>query len=429
MTRAMRWRVGAFTIVGTLTLGASFVGCGGDDDDGGPPPGEDSGVDTAVGADTKDGATTETTPDTADGGGGGDTADTPDVTPPTPDRQVTIVFGQPDSAPLFVCLGAFAGDPTTAAKPVQAIGPAGIPDSAAPTDPTKYKGFGFGGVLPFPVATPEAKAALTSLTVVAYFVESNPLTATPAKKCEDVWADVKTDTNRWFKVAPNTIKAGESHVLALAGCKNPSTSPVPQACGTGTTDNREFVFAKLDTTAPAAGAFNTQFLHLSAFPGITGAAPSFQGIDVYIQPMKPGTAADAGGDTLLPDVASEVATDATAPSPEPAGTPIKIGTNLKFKDLVSPPAAVTLPAGTDPKLSFYVLAATGTTPCLGGPSTSCPTAYTLPAGTYLDLYKGAGADWKAGTEQLLFLLGSAVPVGTPPKPVIIVGESNYKAGW
>ncbi|MEO7094482.1 MAG: hypothetical protein ABI175_14600, partial [Polyangiales bacterium] len=141
---------------------------------------------------------------------------------PIADRRLNVVFAQPDAPPLFMCLGAFAADPTAAARPVSALGPAGVPDPLAPTDPFKLRGYEFGSTLGYPVREAAARAAFTSLITTVYFLARNPLTEVPPRTCADMWDGVRADTKRWVKIPAGTITAGKSFLLALLGCERPS---------------------------------------------------------------------------------------------------------------------------------------------------------------------------------------------------------------
>ncbi len=427
MIRTMRLGAFALTAVSTLALGVAFTGCGSSDD----APGDSDTGTPVVDTGTPDTTKTDTgTPpgdtsvptDTAEGG--------TDTAPPPADRQVTMIFAQPDNPAtgLYVCLGGFTGtaDPATIDAPSAAVGPAGIPND--PKDLTKgfKSGFTYGSAFPFPVNDVKAQVALKSLTVVAYFVETKPA------DCAAAWKDVKGDTKRWFKVDAGTINKGESWGLLLDGCKTPATTnaALPGICGdaTATTDNRTFTLKKLDIskTAPTAG-FEVQLWHASQFPGVTGALPSFQNIDVYIQPMKAGTTADAGpGDTGdAGDADADAIADAAETAPpkdEAAGLPIKIAGGIKDLDLgaLTDVAAV---AG-DPTKALFVIQPAGSAYCLG--TAGCP-AVPVPAAPYLAGYKPLGGGFSGN--QLFFITGSPrPPTGStdPTKAPLFFGMTNIK---
>ena len=404
MTKTMRWGVGTLSLVGLVGFG-TFVGCSSDNGGDQPPVDTDSGVtppadtnprpDTGGGGDTG-GDTAKA--DTTGGGdsGGGDTTDSSETPPPAPDRKVTFVFASPDTPPQFMCLGGFAGDPLAADKPTKALGPFGIPD---PADPTKLKaGFGFGAVVPYPVTDPLVKAALSSLSVVAYFSDTDPSAGGSTTACSDAWAAAKTDATKYFPVPKGKVVAGTSWMLALTGCKSAPTD----ASGTcPATPNFAYDFQQLDLTDPATFAGDgtgakagLQFMHASNFP-------YFDGVDVYIQPMSAPTS-DAGA-------------DADGGTATPAGPPIKIADNAKFGDF-SAPAAGVAPKG-DPDSALLVLVKHLTTPCTPGPT--CLTTFYLPLDKFLAAYKAflPGVGWTGN--QALVLAGSINPADPPSSKLVI----------
>ena len=274
-------------IVGGISLGA-FAGCSDD-------PKTETPAETDTGTPVTD---TGTPVDTApvDTGTPVDTgaADTPDTPPPAPDRAVTLLFGAPDMAPKFVCLGAFgpSSDPAALDAPASfqpSAGALGIPDSAAPTDPTKTTAFPYGAVVPVPLNA-DAIAALKVFQVVLYLLDENP--AKTGSTCGAEWKKVKGDTKKWKAFAPKAVDAGQHALLSMAGCLG-----APDATGTcGTAGNNfEFRLDKLDVAKPATGNIGFQFLHLSQFPGSTASgAPSWSPVDIYLMPMPAPSTGDAG---------------------------------------------------------------------------------------------------------------------------------------
>lgn len=406
MTKTIRWGVGALTLAGGLAVGA-FAGCG--SDDGTAPPvtePDDTGI---PGSDT--GTPSETGGDTSNDTGKADVGDTGtptdsgadvDAAPPPADRRINVIFARPDEKPLYVCLGVFlgpalGGDLTKAGtKPVGTNGPFGIPDASG--DITKLKPFSYGQAFGVAVADKDAQSALGNdkLQVVGYFLEANPAAAGSKTACADAWPIAQKDTKRYFAVAPATVIAGSSYQLSLTGCTAASATG---ECGTGTTDNREFVLQKLDTATPTTFTgdgplkFGVQFDNLSQFAGAPPAVASFQNVDVYLQGMDPA-AADGGTST-------------------PAGAPIKLASGLSYKGIA--PAAVGVALKGDPNAALFVIAQKDSTPCLGGPSATCTTSVTLPAKPYLDGYKALGGGFLG--VQMMALVGSPV-AGSPPKVFI-----------
>lgn len=420
-TKAMRLGVGALTIVGTLGFG-TFAGCSSSGDDTVAPVDTDSGTaaettppdSTTTDTGSKpDSATSETPPDT----NVTETSDA-DAGPAPPDRRINVLFARPDEPPLYVCLGVFIAtpvdggvvDPSTK-SPIGANGPFGIPND--PKDPTKGLksgfpyGFGFGVTIG-PADAAAAPLSSPGLQAVGYFLETDPGITDP-KACEKAWDSVKGDRKRWFAVPPATAKANTSSTLALVGCKAPSATG---ECGAATSgDSRDFVLAAMDfkdpTTFTGGGTkkFGVQFMNLTQFAGVAGAVPSFQNVDVYIQPMNAPTS-DAGA-------------DADGGTATPAGTPIPIAgvggaTGVSYKDLITPAVGVAL--GGDPNEAIFLLTPHGTAPCTPG-TAGCATI-PIPARPYLDLYGPTLGGGFTGN-QVFALMGTPIPVGTA-KPKLII---------
>lgn len=394
MTKAMRWGVTALMIVGGVGLG-TVAGCSDDED---TPPTTDTGtVDTGVPADTTPADTGMPDPDTGtpptDGGGDADAA------PPfVPDRAITVSFASPDLGGKFICVGGFAGpDPTTSAEPVQALGPpAGIPDATAPTDPTKFKAFPYGAVVPFPLTKLAQDFLDTPLTAALYLVPDT------SKDCKKAWADVKADKTLWVAVPGKTIAKGDHALIRIHGCKTPATGTTGE-CGAATGLKPLTVdFKKLDTKTPATFGGGTtgpkvgiQFVHMSPFPGnAVPPVPSFQNIDVYIQPMAAAAAGDAGTD----------GGDAAA-TPTPAGTPVKIASGVSYGDVAA--ASVGIQLAGDPSEAILLITAKDVAPCTPG-SAGCATV-ALPVKAALAAFKGTGGGFNDGQNQFIGLAGSPVP--------------------
>jgi hypothetical protein len=419
MTKAMRWGVSALSIVGLVAFGA-FAGCSSDDGSG--TPDNDSGVtitDSGVADSHKVDSQTETTPETSsetttESGSDGDTAETP---PPVPDRRVNVLFARPDepAGGLYACLGAFPStitDPSThtASEMISAQGPVGIPND--PTDPSKgfKSGFTHGSVFPLVVNKGDlAASALDLFTVVGYFLDHDPTTATPPSTCKAEWDTAKADTHRWLTIPKGTIKSGDSFMLALVGCNSPAGGSTGECGGATAGDSRAFIAKTVQTTDPATftgtgtAKFGVQFLNTTQFsPAPT--PPTFQDVDVYILPMNAPADPDAGP-------------DADGGSPTPAGTPIPIAggpaatAGVKFKDFVDPAVGVAL-AG-DPNEAIFLIAPHGTdlTSCTPGAPT-CPII-PLPAKPYLAAYKVIGGGF-TGNQVIALLGGLADLTGKPP---------------
>lgn len=399
MTKAMRWGVSSLMIVGGIALGA-FAGCS--DDDTKTEPTADSGAPTDTGS-TDTGSTPTDTGVTDTGSTPTDTGPTDTGTTFVPDRAVTLLFGAPDLSPKFVCLGAFspASDPTTLDAPASSqpsAGALGVPDSAAPTDPTKTTAFPYGAVVPVPLNA-DAIAALKVFKVVVYLVDENP--AKIGSTCAAEWKKVKGDPKRYQIFSPNAVKTGEHALVSMIGCQNPP-GDMTGTC-TSATGNFEFRLDILDTAKPATGNMGIQFFHLSQFPG-GGGAPSWSPVDAYLMPMPSSTASTDAG------LADTSGSDAGTPAP----TFIKIAENVSYKSLTAKATGIDLPSWASPADSYIVLA-----PRLGGaagkvcatadgkPSADCPN-YTLPLKPFVAAYAPVGGGLTTSTNQLIGLIGSGV---------------------
>lgn len=410
MTKAMRWGVSSLFIVGGLALGG-FAGCSEEES---PPPVTDTDSGTTPPPDTAkpDTGTPETpvTPET-----GTETAteaappDTPvDAPPPAADRAITLLFAAPDQTPTYVCLGAFLGtaDPSKEATPVSSQGPIGRPDPTAPTDPKKFTPLGYGALVPLPLNA-AAIGALESLKVVLYLVPTNPLNETPAATCATKWASVKDDPTKWKAVDPKSIVKGDSALVTMAGCVGGPTAT--GKCGTAG-KNFEFIVSKLDTkkpTFPAGGTgpqVGVQFFNLSQFPGSGVAGSGFGGVDVYILPMNPAPATppDAGVDEAGAPI------DGGPAKPTPAGAPIKIATDSKYKDLAT--ASVPVQLAGKPEEALLIVLKTGTAFCVsGGAPTAACLGWTLPFRAFVAGYAPVGGGFIDKTNQVFGLAGSPAP--------------------
>jgi hypothetical protein len=201
-------------------------------------------------------------------------------------------------------------------------------------------------------------------------------------------------------------------------------------CGT-VGKNLEIALQKLDPVDKGAGKMGVQFLHLSEFPGATGLIPSFQNVDIYVQPMNAAAGGDAGTDGGVGDTADSGDTSDAGPAkPTPAGAIVPISTKgLSYKDIDPATTALTIDklAG-DPAEALLVVAVHGSTPCVGGPSTACPTAVTLPFKPFYLKIKAASPTFKidTGVNLLLGLAGSPVPhtIGDPSTFTIRIFMAN-----
>lgn len=405
MTKAMRWGVSSLMIVGGIALGA-FAGCS-DDDTKTETPAEDSGApDTA----TTDTGTPPVDSGSTDSGAVDSGADTAEAGPFVPDRAVTLLFGAPDLAPKFVCLGAFGptSDPTMLDAPPSfqpSAGALGVPDSAAPTDPTKTTAFPYGAVVPVPLNA-DAIAALKVFKVVVYLIDENP--AKTGTTCGAEWKKVKGDPKRYQIFAPKAVDAGEHALVSMIGCTG--TPDLTGTCGTAG-NNFEFRLDKLDVKKPATGNIGLQFFHLSQFPGSTASgAPSWSPVDVYLLPMPSAT---AGGDAGTDASASDSSAETGAPTP----TFIKIAENVSYKSLVAASKGVDLPTWASADDSYIVVAprvvSGASVACSntdGRPSATCPN-YTLPLKPFIGAtgpYKFVGGGFVPSTNQVVGLIGSGV---------------------
>ncbi|MBI2391052.1 MAG: hypothetical protein HYV09_15780 [Deltaproteobacteria bacterium] len=428
MTKAMRWGVSSLMIIGGISLGA-FAGCSDDEEPGPAPTDQDTGVpDTGI-VDTGVPDTGATPTDT-----GTDTPDTPDTGPKPADRAVTLAFAAPDMPGRFVCIGAFAStaDVTTSdpASALPSTGALGIPDPSAPEDATKTTAFNYGAVVPVPL-NDTAIAALKVFKVVLYLLDENPAKLATPSDCAKEWKNVRSDTKRWRAVDPGTVAAGDSALVSFIGCQG-----APDATGTcGTAGNNfEIRIDKLATAKPATGNIGFQFLHLSQFPGSTASgAPSWQGVDIYLMPMKKPATTDGGVTDAVADVLGETGA--------PALTFEKIADNVKYKDITTSVTGVTLPADVDPEGSYLVVAprvvSGASVKCSnadGRPSTTCPN-YTLPLRPFLNPtagYPRVGGGFFTNTNQVIALVGSGVPptlgdggAGTPSLRIPFIRASKW----
>jgi hypothetical protein len=404
MTKAMRWGFSAVFAMGCVGLG-TVAGCS-EDEDVAPPVDTDTGTPADTGtADT--GTPTDTgTPPTDSGGG-----DTPTDAPPfAADRAATVVFASPDLGRKFLCAGAFAGDPAAATSaPARVLGPpAGDPTMAG-------MGLPFGTIAHIPL-TKEAQDVLdTPLSIVLYLLDNN------TKDCTMSWADVRGTPSKWFAIkgtkaagadATNSVKPGEHALIRIHGCAMPAAATTGE-CGTAATPaNLKIDMVKLDTATPAmfSGTMGPkvgmQFVHMSPFAGsATPPRPPFQAVDIYIQPM---TKAVAGSDAGADDSG-----DTGAVPSSPAGTPIKIATNVKYGDIA--PSSVGVQLAGDPASSLMLITPTGVMPCTPG-STGCLTI-PLPVGGAAAKYNMLGlGGFNDGTNQFVGLVGSplnAASIGLP----------------
>lgn len=394
MTKSLRWGIASVLTLAGLAM-VSVVGCS--DDTTGTPPPEDTGTPDTGSADT--GSDTGSPTDS----GTDSPTDTPTDTPPfVPDRAVSIVHASPDYGAKLFCLGAFTGDPTAATAPVQALGPIGKPDATAPTDPAKFTAIPYGAVVPIPLSA-TAVAALKAFTVAIWAVDTNPLAG--GKKCEDTWATVKGDTNAWLKVDKDGVKAGESGLIALQGCKAASTATTSECGADGKAASFKWNLYKLDVAKPTSFAgggtgpkTGFQVLHLSLFEGLAAASlPTFQGVDIYLQGYAAPSAGDAGTD------AGDAAGDA-APTLAPAGAPIALGKNAKFGDLATASVGTQIQGSPD-DARIFVLPKDTPSACIAGGA--CGSGIPLKA--FLAGYAPTGGGFKDGQNQFIALFGSPVP--------------------
>lgn len=399
MTKAMRWGFSALLSIGCVGLG-TVVGCSEDD--------PVTPVDNDTGTPDLDTGTLDTgmpDPDTGTPMEGGMDADAADAPPFVADRAVTVVFASPDMPRRFLCAGAFAGDPAAAtSSPAQTLGPpAGDPTMAG-------MGLPFGTIARIPLTKAAIDVLDTPLSIVLYLVD------TSTKDCTMSWADVRATPARWFAVkgtkampadTTKSIAAGEHALIRIHGCEMPAAATTGE-CGTAAAPaNFKIDMVKLDTSKPTMHSgtmgpkVGLQFVHMSPFAGNAAPpVPPFQLVDIYIQPMTKADA-DAG---------------AEAGASMPAGTPIKIATNVKYGDVA--PASVGVQLAGDPYSAVMLITQTGVAPCTPG-TTAC-TTIGLPLGTAATRYKMLGiGGYDDGTNQFVGLVGSplkpasiGMPLGT-----------------
>lgn len=404
MTKAIRWGLSALMTAGAIGLG-SVAGCSDDEPD--PVPVDpDTGSVTETGTiDTgilDTGTATETSTDS------GDSGDTGIIF--KADRAVSIVFASPDLTGKYLCAGAFAPGDLKAAtsSPAQTLGPpGGVPDPAAPTDPTKFTPIPYGAVTPVALTKAAQDVLDTPLSIVLYLVDGKD------KDCKAAWPDVRAKDSQWFAIkgstaagadATNSVKKGESALIRIAGCMGGATAT--GECGSAALPAPfKIDMIKLDTTTPATYGGGTsgpkvglQFVHMSPFAGNAAPpVPPFQAIDVYFQGMSaPSKGGDAGPD-------ADADPDATVPS-MPVGTPVKIATAVKFGDKA--PSSVGVQVAGDPTSAIVLLTPTGVPPCTPG-STGCATI-PIPVGRFAAFYGSLpyGGGFKDGTNQFVGLVGS-----------------------
>jgi hypothetical protein len=417
MTKAMRWGASALLILGSVGL-ASFVGCSSDDEPA-PQNNNDTGGEDETSIDT--GTPDTNTGDTATDSGTGDSSSETGETGPKPgDRNVTLFFGSPDLGGMYACFGAFTGDPAAADKPLQALGPIGIPPSAT-SEPKDYAAIPYGAVIPLPIDS-TASTALKSLTTVIYLTATNPAAATPAKTCADVWKDVKGDTKMWQKFAAGAVGAGEHALVSVVGCKGTSTSG---ECGAG--NNLEFKVDKLDTTKPTAFAGATtgpkvgiQFLNYSRFPGVTGAVPPFQHVDAYLLFRAAASGGDAGAD------GGDDGSTGDAGSPTPVAAPLKIASDVSYGDKAM--TSVGVQAGPNPEETVLLLTPKDVAPCTPGTVTDAGpcTTVAIPLKTFLTSLAKAGGGFVDGQNQFMVLAGGPVPPPPGATPLRVGMGRAYK---
>lgn len=408
MTKSLRWGVGSLMALAGLVAVTSFVGCS--DDEPGPGP-----VDTDTGTVAETSTDTGSDTGTTDTGSPGD-ADASETPPFVADRAVTILHASPDYGAKLFCLGAFltTSEPATQDKPVQALGPIGRPDTTAPTDPAKFTAIPYGAVVPLPL-TATAVAALKAFTVVIWAVDTNPLAATPAKKCEDTWATAKTDTSAWLKVDKDGVKEKESAIVALQGCKTKSTATTSECGPVDTAPSFKWNLTKLDVAKPTAFAgggtgakVGLQAIHLSLFGGsTTPAIPSFQDVDIYLQGYGTASTGDAGTD------AGDAATDAAdggAPTLTAVGPAISLGAGVKYGDVAAKSVGVQLQGNSDDARVFILPKGTASACIAAG---ACGTG--VPLKSFLAGYAPTGGGFKDGQNQFIAFFGSPLPkTGTDP---------------
>lgn len=444
MTNSMRWGLSSLTALGLLVGGMAFNGCSSSSDP--PVTVEDSGTDTAQ-PDTFV-PPVDSSADTAT-----DAADATDTTvpPAVPDRKITIVHASQDAGAQLFCFGAGAANTLGKALII------GKPDSTAPTDSSKYTGFTYGTVAPIAVPMDGliSKAeidAIGSLTVYAFPIGSaNPLTASAhdaaamLTACSAKFNAFKSanpdggtaiiDTTKFISFPGSKLVAGASVVLSATGCATPAATPAgcfgkPLALGVKLLDMTDPTFTVPDGSTGAKVAFH--FMHASAFPGVTGVAPSWQAVDIYILPRSKAVAGtDAGADA-----------DSGAVASTPTGTPVKIATNVSYGDVVGVqvPAGdagtgtnqsqpFVTPAGTDAGSSLLIMVPTGTAFCSPG-TTGC-LATPLPFDPWLAGYNAAFAaagyppvGFVNNSHQLIILSGAPSDDANPVKYGLNLGWAN-----
>ena len=424
MTKVTRLGLSALLVVGGCGVGA-FAGCSGDDapvvvpvdtDTGPGDTGSDAG-DTSVAETAGDSSKPDSVPET-------------DGALPKPDRKITLMFAAPDMGPQFVCLGAWVpgtdGKADITKAPLQAQGPFGIPDTTAPDDVTKYKGFPFGATVPFPVADAAVKGALDSLAVVGYVLDTNP----GKDGCKAAFDTVKASPGRLLSVAKGTIKTGESWAAILTGCNGAPTAT--GECGDGS-KKLEFFSVKLDPADKGADKIGMQGLNLSLFPGASPYPPSFADVDLYIQPMNAAAAGDAGSSDALAEV--EVASDGAAPGPTPAGAPILISpaitaaNGLQYKDLLTTAIATAkIPGDINEALLVISKHTTAGTPYCSSappPGGSCLTSVTVPLKPFIGAAKSGDPSLKLAVGENLVVGFAGSVAGTPPKFRVFIANSKF----
>lgn len=436
MTNSMRWGLTSLTALGLLVGGMAFNGCSSSSD--APVPAEDTGTDTGTADSFVPPVDTGT--DTADT----NVPDTFDAPPAVPDRKITIVHASPDAGAQLFCFG--AGAANTLGKAL-IIGKPG----ATAGDASQYTGFTYGTVAPISVPLDGliSKAeidAIASLTVYAFPIgATNPLTAAAHDSaaqltaCSTAFAKFKgdggIDSTKFISFPGAKLVAGASVVLSATGCATPAATPAgcfgkPMSLGVKLLDMTDPTFSVPDGSTGAKVAFH--FMHASAFPGVSGVAPSWQGVDIYILPRSKAVAGtDAGVDA-----------DSGAVASTPTGTPVKIATNVSYGDVVGVqiPAGdagtttnqsqpFVTPAGTDAGSSLLIMMPTGVAFCAPG-TTGC-VATPLPFDPWLAGYNAAFAaagyapvGFVNNSHQMIILSGAPSDDANPVKYGLNLGWAN-----
>ncbi len=316
----------------------------------------------------------------------------------TVERTAAVAFAAPDLPPQFLCFLGFtaAADGSAQGDPVAARGPWGVPD---PTDPNATavfgpigtqnvsveltSGFPYGAMVKLGIRERDAPFfdQLAGLLLFASDVDTLAYAGdgVDSTTCRNAWAAAKEQPAPRVTTKPGQIQVGQSWLVGISGCAQPSTDP---ECAGGANLTETVLQLDLDTPSAFAGGGDTQVAiqvaDLAPFAG-------YQDVDVYVQPRRP-TAGSDGGAASAPDGA-----------PLLLGTP---GDSLSWTGLTDA-AGVAIPSA-DLDSTLFVVAQHGTAPLCGG-QPGCTSTTAFPVKPFMDTYAPtAKAAWSGHQTFVLF---------------------------